>query len=179
MSKCSFTTRKVMQNCSLVGVPFRAKLEMLCKRCECVCESEREETGEGEGMFLRAAKFHSLRAKQCQIQCSKGCLHERNGTSKMFLHYAQDNSKFEFGEGPFQLLENRLFWLGIVMLKLGKLKTCKSKQQQYVIFRIQSSFLLLFNVFRIVCKFRNHLEHSQEQNRGKMYCFRRKQQSNP
>ena len=46
-----------MQNLSLVGVPFRAKREMLCKRCECVCESEREGTGEGEGMFLRAVRI--------------------------------------------------------------------------------------------------------------------------
>ena len=34
---------------SLVEVPFRAKREILCKRCECVCESERD--GKREGNF--------------------------------------------------------------------------------------------------------------------------------
>jgi len=65
--KCSFTTHKIMQNLSLVRVPFRAKREMLCERCECVCESEREGTGE-------------------EMECSLGM--------QNFLRYAQNNAKY-------------------------------------------------------------------------------------
>ena len=54
MSKMFFRCAPDNEKLVFGGVPFRAKREMLRKRCECVCESEREGTGEGEGMFLRA-----------------------------------------------------------------------------------------------------------------------------
>ena len=54
--KCSFAARQIMKNWCLVGYPLGPNGKCSARGVS-VCESEREGTGEGEGMFLRAARI--------------------------------------------------------------------------------------------------------------------------
>ena len=102
-----------MQNLSLVRVPFRAKREVLCKRCECVCQSEREGTGEGEGMFLGAARFiaNSNQSKTFCVSFHKGIAFTANFDSKLAskMGFPSPDDFFESGNKHFDIKSVR-FW---------------------------------------------------------------------